>query len=118
MSREKDGDHQRESCVPPDVQQGPLGGNAYGGGVLPEKPPGPQPSGGSLSAPSWEEPWSATGPAAASGRSTVLAQPHMAQGYDIVLVARTRCLTAPWPKLTAAFDKACRQLGLAEEAEG
>ena len=47
-----------------------------------------------------------------------LAQPHMAQGYDIVLVARTRCLTAPWPKLTAAFDKACRQLGLAEEAEG
>ena len=46
-----------------------------------------------------------------------LAQPHMAQGYDIVLVARTRCLTAPWPKLTAAFDKACRQLGLAEEAE-
>lgn len=46
-----------------------------------------------------------------------LAQPRMHQGYDLVLVARTRCLSAPWPKLTAAFDKACRQLKLMEEAE-
>ena len=41
----------------------------------------------------------------------------MHQGYDLVLVARTRAISAPWPKLTAAFDKACRQLKLMEEAE-
>ena len=46
-----------------------------------------------------------------------LAQPRMHQGYDLVLVARTRAINAPWPKLTAAFDKACRQLKLMEEAE-
>ena len=46
-----------------------------------------------------------------------LAQPRMHQGYDVVLVARTRAINAPWPKLTAAFDKACRQLKLMEEAE-
>lgn len=46
-----------------------------------------------------------------------LAQPRMHQGYDLVLVARTRAISAPWPKLTAAFDKACRQLKLMEEAE-
>ena len=46
-----------------------------------------------------------------------LAQPRMAQGYDIVLVARTRAVSAPWPKLVSAFDRACRQLGLTEEAK-
>lgn len=46
-----------------------------------------------------------------------LAQPRLRQGYDVVIVARTRCAGAPWPKLTAAFDKACRQLGLMEEAQ-
>lgn len=47
-----------------------------------------------------------------------LAQPSLRQGYDVVVVARTRCLTASWPRLTAAFRGACRQLGIAEEAEG
>lgn len=46
-----------------------------------------------------------------------LAQPGLRQGYDVVLVARTRCLSVPWPKLTAAFDRACRELGLTKEAE-
>ena len=46
-----------------------------------------------------------------------LAQPELHQGYDLVLVARTRAISAPWPKLTDAFDKACRELGLMEEAE-
>ena len=45
-----------------------------------------------------------------------LAQPRMRRGYDVVLVARSRCLSVPWPRLTAAFDRACRQLGLMEEA--
>jgi ribonuclease P protein component len=42
-----------------------------------------------------------------------LAQPDMKQGYDIILVARTRAVNGPYPKLTAAFYKACGQLGLA-----
>ena len=45
-----------------------------------------------------------------------LAQPRMRRGYDVVLVARSRCLSAPWPRLAAAFDRACRELGLLEEA--
>ena len=43
--------------------------------------------------------------------------PRVRPGFDLVLVARTRAISAPWPKLTAAFDKACRQLKLMEEAE-
>ena len=41
-----------------------------------------------------------------------LAQPEMKQGYDIILVARGRAVGGPWQKLTAAFYKACGQLGL------
>ncbi len=41
-----------------------------------------------------------------------LAQPHMAQGYDVVLVARMRTPGVPYRKLTAAFDQALAQLGL------
>ena len=44
-----------------------------------------------------------------------LAQPGLRRGYDVVLVARSRCLSAPWGKLTAAFGRACRELGLLEE---
>lgn len=44
-----------------------------------------------------------------------LAQPRMRQGYDVVVVARGRTAQAPWGKLTRAFDRACRQLGLLEE---
>lgn len=44
-----------------------------------------------------------------------LAQPRMRQGYDVVVVARCRTAQAPWGKLTRAFDRACRQLGLLEE---
>ena len=40
-----------------------------------------------------------------------LAQPRLRQGYDIVLVARSRAVNGPYDRLTAAFDKACRQLG-------
>ena len=32
-----------------------------------------------------------------------------------VVVARGRTAQAPWGKLTRAFDRACRQLGLLEE---
>ena len=46
-----------------------------------------------------------------------LAQPGLRRGYDVVLVARSRCLSAPWGKLTAAFNQACRELGLLEEAK-
>jgi len=38
------------------------------------------------------------------------------QGYDIVLVARSRAVNGPYDRLTAAFEKACRQLGLMKEA--
>ena len=33
-------------------------------------------------------------------------------GWDLVLVARSRTLTAPWPELTATFFRLCRKLGL------
>lgn len=46
-----------------------------------------------------------------------LAQPSMKQGYDVILVARSRCAAAPHKKLAAAFDKACSQLGLMTEAK-
>ena len=45
------------------------------------------------------------------------AQPNMKQGYDVILVARSRCASAPHKKLSAAFDRACAQLGLIEEAK-
>ena len=41
-----------------------------------------------------------------------LAQKDMRQGYDVVLVARGRSVGGPYQKLTAAFYKACGQLGL------
>lgn len=44
-----------------------------------------------------------------------LAQPDMKQGYDIILVARTRSVSGPYKKLTAAFYKACGQLSLLKE---
>jgi ribonuclease P protein component len=44
-----------------------------------------------------------------------LAQPGMKQGWDMILVARARAVDGPWKKLTAAFDRACRELGVLEE---
>ena len=35
-------------------------------------------------------------------------------GYDVVLVARGRTLTASWAELTAAYLRLCRKLGLSE----
>ena len=44
-----------------------------------------------------------------------LSQPEMKQGYDIVLVARTRAVTASYPELTRAYRKSCEKLALLEE---
>ena len=44
-----------------------------------------------------------------------LAQPGMKQGWDMILVARARAVDGPWKKLTVAFDRACRELGVLEE---
>ena len=41
-----------------------------------------------------------------------LAQPTMAQGYDVIIVARGRSVTAPHSKLKADFDRALHELGL------
>ena len=41
-----------------------------------------------------------------------LAQPAMVQGYDVIIVARSRCVTAPHQKLKADFDRALCELGL------
>ena len=46
-----------------------------------------------------------------------LAQPRLRQGYDIVLVARSRAVNGPYDRLAAAFEKACRQLNLLKEEE-
>ena len=41
-----------------------------------------------------------------------LAQGRMAQGYDVIIVARARTVTAPHKKLLADFDRAIAELGL------
>lgn len=46
-----------------------------------------------------------------------LAQPGLKQGYDVVLVARGRAVNGPYRKLSAAFDRACGQVGLTREAQ-
>ncbi len=44
-----------------------------------------------------------------------LAQPEMRQGYDIVLVARSRAVDGPYQRLTGAFYRACQELDLMEK---
>ena len=44
-----------------------------------------------------------------------LETPWLRQGYDIILVARTRTATAPWPELQRQFRRLCRKLDLLEE---
>ena len=46
-----------------------------------------------------------------------LSQPELRQGYDIVLVARTRAVTATYGELTRAYRAGCEKLGLLEEKE-
>ena len=41
----------------------------------------------------------------------------LTQGWDLVVVARTRCVSAPWSKLCAAYLRACGELGLLREEE-
>ena len=45
-----------------------------------------------------------------------LAQPRLKQGYDVVIVARTRAVTIEHRKLQADFDRAMRELDLLLEA--
>lgn len=45
-----------------------------------------------------------------------LAQPKMRQGYDVILVARSRAVEGNYQKLTAAFENALRKLDLLAEA--
>ena len=44
-----------------------------------------------------------------------LSQPELKQGYDIVLVARARAVTATYGELTRAYRAGCEKLGLLEE---
>ena len=46
-----------------------------------------------------------------------LRSPQMKTGWDIVVVARTRCVKAEYAKMDAAFLSACRALGLMREEE-
>ena len=43
--------------------------------------------------------------------------PALKEGWDLVIVARARCVTAPWEKLNAAFLKGCGELGLLREEQ-
>ena len=42
--------------------------------------------------------------------------PTLRQGYDIILVARTRTASAPWGELQRQFLRLCRKLELVKEA--
>ena len=44
-----------------------------------------------------------------------LSAPRLVQGWDIVLVARTRCLSADFTELTAAYLRLAGKLGLLRE---
>ena len=46
-----------------------------------------------------------------------LNSPTLKQGWDIVVVARQRCVGADYHKMDAAFLRACRELGLCREEE-
>ena len=46
-----------------------------------------------------------------------LAQPELRQGYDIVLVARSRAADGDYARLTQAFYRACGELKLLERRE-
>ncbi len=46
-----------------------------------------------------------------------LNSPRMKSGWDIVIVARSRCAEAPWQKLQAAFLASCEKLELLERKE-
>lgn len=45
-----------------------------------------------------------------------LAQPRMKQGYDFIIVGRSRAVTAEYRELERAFEKVSRKLGVWEEA--
>ncbi|MBR3641627.1 MAG: ribonuclease P protein component [Oscillibacter sp.] len=42
---------------------------------------------------------------------------QLKQGYDLILVARTRTATMPWQELTRQFRSLCRKLDLTEEGK-
>ena len=42
--------------------------------------------------------------------------PALRQGYDLILVARGRTVSAPWKELNDTFMKLCRKLDLLEES--
>ena len=44
-----------------------------------------------------------------------LAQPEMKQGYDIIIVARSRAVTASYRELNAAYLRMCEKLELLEK---
>ena len=44
-----------------------------------------------------------------------LEKPQLKTGYDIILVARSRTATAPWPELQTQFRRLCRKLDLMKE---
>ena len=41
--------------------------------------------------------------------------PSLKTGYDIIIVARTRCVGAEYAKMDSAFLSACEKLGLLKE---
>ena len=41
-----------------------------------------------------------------------LAQPNMKQGYDMIIVGRSRSVRSEYRDMAAAFEKVCRKLGL------
>ena len=44
-----------------------------------------------------------------------LAQPKMKQGYDVIIVARSRAVNATYRELTAAYLRVCEKLALLEK---
>ena len=45
-----------------------------------------------------------------------LEKPQLKTGYDIILVARSRTATAPWPELQKQFRRLCWKVDLMKES--
>ena len=70
----------------------------------------------SPSAKSWAKPTCATAPAAASG-SLPPERGKVPAGWDIVVVARTKAVEAPFEKLTVSYLTLAKKAGLLKKVE-
>ena len=91
--------HQTESCLPPALFQGEVGGLALSGGLLPEEPGRGEPPGSDGGGASWARRWCATAPAGAFGRPTAFTRDVLSWATTLWWVARVKAAFAPYREI-------------------